>query len=63
MSDTELKPSDDSPDIVLPAMAEQDEEAAWNLLAAQEFLKGYAESDAIYDSSLRNLDDEAKPIS
>lgn len=55
MSDTEQKPPEIPGEDALPEPAEQAEETAWNHLAAEEFLKGYAESDAIYDGSDLNV--------
>ncbi len=34
---------------VLLLVQDRDEEHAWNELAAEQFLKGYADTDAIYD--------------
>jgi hypothetical protein len=34
---------------VILLLSEPDEESAWTRLAAEQFLKGYAESDSVYD--------------
>jgi hypothetical protein len=39
---------------------EAEEEAAWKRFTAEEFLKGYAESDAIYDEVYGHSDKRAR---
>jgi hypothetical protein len=37
--------------ILVPDRSDLNEEEAWNLMAREQFLAGYAESDAIYDQA------------